>query len=364
MNWLLALAAISFGIQTIYCLFIWRGWRRALGFSPPETESEEPISVIVAARNEEKTVRSLLRTLSVQNHSQFEVILVDDESSDATARIVEEFAREDERICLIAAPQSRGPRKKSALSAGIATANYEILAFTDADCLPPENWLRTLNRYHVATGGALLVGYSPFLPEKGFLNKLARYENVRTGLLTAAACGLGRPYMAVGRNLSYRKTLFQRVGGFDGSSEFQSGDDDLFLQTVSESDLASVVFVGDCDAFVPSTAPKNLGTWLLQKRRHTSASRGYRTSVKGHLALFHGTSILVWVLAVLAGPAAYAILATHLILQLFLVHNACTSFRQQTLLPWSPVLELAYTCYLLVAGVMSLLPLPRGWITR
>ena len=271
-----------------------------------------------------------------------EVVIVDDASTDTTADVVARHAREHANVRLVRVEEPRPPRKKHALTRGIGAARHELLAFTDADCAPPPEWLTTLTRHHAAESHDLvLVGYSPYRHRADLLGRLAAYETFVTGFLTAAAAGLGRGYMGVGRNISYPRTVFDRIGGFEHSRQSLSGDDDLLVQEVQRRAAAEVRAVLDPRSFVPTDAPATWRAWLKQKKRHTSAGRFYHRSVQAHLAVFQGLFYYldayddtVW---------------------------AADTLGERRLLPAFPVLELLYAGYNLVVAPLGLARVPEEW---
>ena len=353
-GWLLHLA---------YWFLLHRGfWKANRRAAPPGGGALPPLSVVVAARDEERVLPALLQALTCQTHPRYEVIVVNDASTDRTAAIVQEWARAHPNIKLIEVETPHPPRKKHALTLGIQAASFELLAFTDADCAPPPGWLERLAREHAADPEeTLLVGYSPYRRRPGLLNKMAAYETFFTGFLTAAAVGWKQPYMAVGRNLSYSKTTFHRIGGFAHSRRSLSGDDDLLVQEVARRNAASVRHLFETSTYVDTDAPATWRGWLHQKRRHASAGRFYDRRIQGHLALFQGTSILVWLAPLLAGWEGLALLATKLAVQGAVLLGPARIFRETRLILSLPLLELLYAGYNLVVAPLGLARIPKKW---
>ncbi|HMB93887.1 MAG TPA: glycosyltransferase family 2 protein, partial [Rhodothermales bacterium] len=254
------------------------------------------------------------------------------------------------------------PRKKHALTYGIGEATHDLLAFTDADCTPPPDWLATLAAQHAATGKkALLVGYSPFRKAPGLFNPMARYETFVTGFLTAAAIGLHHPYMAVGRNLSYPRSLFQTIEGFTHSLGSLSGDDDLLIQEVARRRAAPIQPVLAAETFVPSEPPASWQQWIRQKRRHLSAGQFYDHRTLAYLALFHTTSTVLWLAPLFLGWTGVGLLAAKLMGQGFVLRHAAHILHERDLLPAFPLLELGYMAYTLLMLPLGLARLPRRW---
>ena len=357
--------AAAFALQAGYLVLLHRGFGRARradrrAAANPTVELP-PLSVVVAARDEAHNLPALLSALTAQTHACFEVVVVDDASADGTARVVQAWAEHHANVRLVRVEQPRAPRKKHALTRGIAAARYEHLVFTDADCTPPPGWLEALARRHAARPpDALLIGYSPYRRRPGLLNRLVRYETLVTAFLTAAAAGLGRPYMAVGRNLSYGRALFEAVGGFGHSARSTSGDDDLFVQAAARRG-AHAHYVFDARTFVPTEAPATWRAWLRQKQRHTSAGRFYRPSVKVHLALFHASGLALWLAPLVAGRRGALLLGARLALQGGVLARAARALGAHDLLPALPGLEALYGLYTLCVAPLGLLRMPRRW---
>lgn len=356
---MLLLTATVFAIQAAYWVVLQRGLRKAQREEPPAGRTIPPISVVVAARNEEMHLPHLLEALDRQTHPDFEVIVVDDASIDGTATLVRDRGP---RFRLVQVDHPVHPRKKHALTLGIEAASHELLAFTDADCRPPPSWLEQLARRHAsARRDVVLVGYSPFRSGHGLLNRIARYETFVTGFLTAAAIGMGRPYMAVGRNISYPRRVFDHIGGFDHSLESLSGDDDLLVQEVHRQRAAAVRQLFHPGTMVSTDAPASWRSWLHQKRRHTSAGRFYDRRVQLHLVLFHGTAVALWAAPLVAGWAGAAFLGTKLALQAVALRRAARAFGETGGAGNVPLLELLYTGYIVLVAPLGALRMPRRW---
>ncbi len=360
--WLILFGA-AFVAQVVYWLLLRYGFERAQrGPAPEAPPSLPPMTVVVAARDEAACLPTLLAALARQTHPRYEVVVVDDASTDATPEVVGAWARAHTFLRLVRLETPQAPRKKHALAKGIEAASYELLAFTDADCAPPPGWLATLAHYHAAApGDVVLVGYSPFHKAPGLLNRLARYETFVTGFLTVAAVGLGRPYMAVGRNLSYGRAVFGRLGGFVHSLASMSGDDDLLVQEVARRRAAAVRPLFDPCTFVPSDPPATWRQWVRQKRRHVSAGRFYSRGVQAHLALFQATGIALWAAPLWLGWLGVALLAARLLVQGLALRRAAYVFRERDLLPTQPLLDLLYAAYNLLLAPLGLARMPRRW---
>ena len=386
----------AFAVNVLAWGWVALGWRRMADAldedgleprdadDPPEPRPDLALSVVVAARDEAARLPALLRALRGQTHRgpdgrpAYEVVVVDDRSADGTGALVERTAAAwaatggpDLRLVRIApdADPVAAPKKR-AVAAGIAAVRHARIALTDADTEPPAAWLATLACYAAPSGeddGAVLIGFSPYVRRPGALNAFVRYETLQTAALAAAGVGWGRPWQAVGRNLSYPADLFARVGGFEASSASLSGDDDLFVQHVARERAAGVRYVLGAGAHVPSEAVAGWGAFWQQRRRHASAGAHYAPGVLAGLGALHASALVLWLGAPLlhaatGAPTGWGLVALHLLVQRAALGPAFEAFGAASDLRLAqPLLDLASTLYQAVAGVLGLFPAPRRW---
>lgn len=239
-----------------------------------DSAEKRKISVVIAVRNEEGSIRELLESLAEQEYPDYEVIVVDDGSTDRTRILAEEFWQDRQgNFRLVPAaenPHGWGP-KKNALHTGISISRGEIIATTDADCRPGPRWLEEIAAHFSSEVGAV-VGYSPLKFPPGIAGRLKSLEALASGVIAAAFIALGKPFMATGRNLTYRKELYFQVGGFGESGKTPAGDDDLLIQSIASQ--AKVIYASSRDSMVPSYPEK--GGYLSRKKRHFNSARRYR----------------------------------------------------------------------------------------
>lgn len=319
-----------------------------------------PVSVVVAVHDEAEALPDLLEALSRQTHPQMEVVVVDDASTDATASILETWADacDARRVVRKGGP----PRKKEALERGVAAARHELLAFTDADCAPLPRWAEHLARAHAATSEpSVLVGYSPFRRAGGALGRWSRYETMLAGTYAASAAGLGRPYMAVGRNLSYPASVYEEVDGFSNGAELLSGDDDLFVQSVARRGAARVVPLLHPETFVKTEGPSTWKAWIRGKRRHVSAGRAYDPWIGLHATLYHASHVVLWAAPLLIGSLGAGLLAARLLAHGTLVAHVSETLDDPSLAPLFPIGEALYALYHVLLVPAGLLSPPSEW---
>lgn len=236
-----------------------------------------PVSLIICARNEALNLRRHLPLVLEQQYAgEWEIIIVDDASKDDTAAVLRDFQRQYPRLRVLHIATKTGAGKKHALSQGIAAARYESLLLSDADCRPASpHWLAHMAAtLHQKPETALVLGYGPLIPAPGLLNGWMRYETAITAIQYLSFSQAGMPYMGVGRNLAFKKYLYERAGGFGSHTDLASGDDDLLVNAAATASNTAICL--HPEAFVYSEGKKTWRDWARQKRRHLSAGKRYR----------------------------------------------------------------------------------------
>ncbi len=347
--WLLLLFSLFYILLTA---LLWRGLSRL--HVPVSNTLKKKISVIIAARNEEKNILPLLSSLANQRYPKenFEIIVVNDRSTDGTAALVEQFRQQcgNLRMISIESNQTDMPNKKNALRAGIDAAQFDILAFTDADCIVPPAWLEEISRHYSEETG-VVAGYSPYRYDKTF--SVLRYEEFRKSILAAASVGLRNAFLCTGRNFSYRKAVFKQLGGFEKIKQSISGDDDLFLQRVSGETDWQIAYMTGPDSSVTTLPPDSFSTFLHQRIRHISAGKWYPVSLKFFYLLHHLYLVIVAAgifISPLMGLSAFMIKVN---LDAALAVKGGSMFREQFTVPRffiSQIYEFGYSLFIAPLG--------------
>lgn len=257
---------------------------------------QQMVSVVVAARNEEKNIGRCLDALVNQTYpsDKYEIIIIDDRSDDKTADIIRKAADQNPNIRLIQiknVPSGISP-KKNALAAGIESAKGEIILTTDADCTPVSTWLETMIGYFENNVG-LVAGFSPLVGKQNFWSKFVSLDSLSLAAVAAASFGIKKPLTCNGRNLAYRKSVFEQVNGFEEIKHFISGDDDLFLHLVSNQTNWKIRYAFDARALVYSMVSENFKHFANQRIRHASKGFFYSNWLTLSLALVYIFNLLL-----------------------------------------------------------------------
>ena len=259
----------------------------------PENENKEPVSLIMTAKNEEENLRENIPRWLAQDHHEFEIIVVDDQSEDDSLLYLKEAQKQDSRLKIVELGQHihKYPGKKLALLLAMKKAAHDCLLFTDADCRPAgEKCLRYMSR-GFSEGKQIVIGFAP-TGKKGRQSGFFSWETMLTGMQYLSMAYKGAPYMGVGRNMGYRKSFFLEKKGFTGNLSLAQGDDDLFV--AAHATKENVALVVHPDAYVYSENKSSLNDWLYQKRRHLATGVHYPSKVKMSLGLLWLAGLLFY----------------------------------------------------------------------
>jgi cellulose synthase/poly-beta-1,6-N-acetylglucosamine synthase-like glycosyltransferase len=240
-------------------------------------ESTKKASVIVALHNEEKNIDRLVHALDAQSLSKdrFEVILVDDYSTDATWEIISDYAAKLPYICTIQNTLNRG--KKQALSEGIKCAQNDILIFTDADCVPSREWLEIYMDFFEKKNPNLVFG-AVLIDANGLFGEIQQIEFASLVLAGASTWQMGIPTMCNGANLAYSKSFFEKINGFETHKHLLSGDDEFTYHKAIEIDKSKVFYLKNEKHYVYTDAASSWSKFYNQRKRWASKWEHYTIS--------------------------------------------------------------------------------------
>lgn len=305
-----------------------------------------PLSVIICAKNESENLVKNLPAVLEQDHEDFEVIVVDDCSTDSTSEVLSEFQQKYKhlRTTTITPDRKFTHGKKLAVTVGIKAAKNEWLVFTDADCIPVSNlWLKRIQE-NITDKTEIILGYGGYGQRKGLLNKYIRYDTIFIAMHYMGFALARKPYMGVGRNLAYRKSLFFRNKGFASHYHLLSGDDDLFVnETANKKNTAVEVHR---DSHTISEPKYTWKQWFTQKKRHYSTSSLYQPKHYFMLGLEPLSRVLFFLtlcyLLIFKILWPYVLMAAgfRIILQIIVFKLTMLRLRERKLLFWILIFDL------------------------
>jgi cellulose synthase/poly-beta-1,6-N-acetylglucosamine synthase-like glycosyltransferase len=266
--------AFAAAIQLFYYLFFYL----SVHTNKPDRKitGRQPVSVIICARDEAENLTNFLPSVLKQDFPDYEVIVVNDCSEDNSGDILKKFQEQytNLRVSTVIKDPMFTHNKKFAQFIGIKAARNDILLFTDADCHPVSaKWIETISS-HFDEKTSFVLGYGGYLTGKGLLNKYIRYDSLTIAMQYLSMAIRGIPYMGVGRNLAYRRSVFFEKKGFGSHMHLKSGDDDLFVNANANGNNTRVEF--SPESHTRSVPAKTISDWVMQKQRHLSTAPYYK----------------------------------------------------------------------------------------
>lgn len=332
---------IAFIIQMFYYIYFYTGIlsqeKKKRRTELPFLQSAPSVSVIICAKNESENLREFLPAVLNQKYPDFEVIVVNDGSTDETEQLLVDLKRQYSNLYSTYVPEDVKvmSSKKLALTIGIKAAHNEIILLTDADCKPvSENWISLMVR-NFTDKKDFVLGYGAYEKKKGILGHLISYDTFFIALQYMGFAIRGVPYMGVGRNMAYRNKVFFDNRGFASILHLQSGDDDLFVN--SNTNGINTRVETDSDSKTVSEPKETFSEWYYQKERHLSTSPFYNSKTQALIGIevaSRGLFYLAIVLTIILAPAMLKIIAggvwlVRLITQMIIMNRTATVLAER-----------------------------------
>jgi cellulose synthase/poly-beta-1,6-N-acetylglucosamine synthase-like glycosyltransferase len=361
---ILLLSLVIVAIYAVIIFFISIGWM----MTKTEIHQQElkSVSIIVAARNEEASILDCLNSIKKQNYPEqlFEVIIIDDHSTDDTSELVTKFCQDHPQFSLIRMSDPNLFGKKNAIRQGILRSKNEIILTTDADCIVPPDWVRSMVSLFDEEV-MMVVGLIQFEKERTIFEKMQSLEMLALMGSTAGSIYYSKPLMCTGANLAYRRIVFDEVGGFEGNIGIPTGDDVFLMKKVEERFPKSIRVNKIKESVVSTKAKENLRSFLDQRIRWASKGFGNLSiqnkivSMSVFLLSFWMVILLLTGLFTLGKPnVGLPILEICLILfgikcfiDFLLLFLAASFFKKLSLLIWFIPEQLLYVFYVVGVGL-------------
>ena len=347
------------------------GWKRLENCQAADEQPKIKISVIIPARNEAINIANCINGLLQQDYPKelFEIIVIDDCSTDNTAEIVKQFPTL-RLVQLSINEYGNRPNKKEAISTGVSLATGELIATTDADCLRGMAWMKTLASFYQQTGMKFISGPVVITPNGSLFSQFQSLEFAGLIGIGAAAIKQGSPNMCNGANLAFEKQAFVKVGGYLDNEHLPSGDDEFLMHKFHSQFPGRVGFLKSKDAIVYTEPCHTLGEFFQQRRRWVSKSTHYSdkniTLVLSLCYLFNLSILINFVVAWFIPfqlKIALLQLLTKAIGEAFLLWQVTRFFNLTQLRRWLLPEQLFHIMYVIIIGLWANM-LPYSWKGR
>ena len=282
-------------VQLLYHLFI---FIRIWFYKESEHVNYKPVSVIVSSKNQLDDLRSNLIYFLNQEYPEFEVIVINDASSDGTEDYLEELQKKYDYLKVVTKTIQENDRfnkgKKFGITLAIKSATHDNLLFSDADSYPSSNqWIKKMQTYF-SSKNQIVLAHSRLEKRKGLLNRLLRYESLYEGLLSFSSALCGFPFLAQRRNIGYTRGLFFSINGFFSHLNLSRGEAMLFVDEASNSRNTAVCL--SAEAMTLSNKQKSYLEWCYDKRSYFHLAKRLRFSSLMILGMNFFSQLSFWML--------------------------------------------------------------------
>jgi cellulose synthase/poly-beta-1,6-N-acetylglucosamine synthase-like glycosyltransferase len=356
---LVAVSVVILGLYALLIGFYYRQWKRLKPFQSSSLPTVR-VSVVVAARDEEKALPSLLQDLQRQDYpaALFEVIIVDDFSTDKTAALGKNLGKNSRMIqpaCL-----SENSSKKTAIATGVAAAQNELILVTDADCRVGESWVSTHAAFYNQTGASFIAAPVRYTYQSSLLQVLQTLDFITLQGITAASVSANFGMMCNGANLAYTKKAFEDVNGFENIDNIPTGDDMLLMQKIWKRDPGKIAYLKSKGAIVSTAAVHTWREFIMQRQRWASKTLVYEDkrliAVLGFVLLLN-LAPFVLLVAGFFDPTAFLFLFLYLLLKGVIewpfVASVARFYGEQKLMRYFLLLQPLHVVYTVFVGISS-----------
>jgi cellulose synthase/poly-beta-1,6-N-acetylglucosamine synthase-like glycosyltransferase len=370
----LLIPLLLFTMYALLLLYYRRGWLAIENYDTLKTAADlhTKITVIIPARNEDENIKVCLDSIVNQTYPKklFEVIVVDDHSTDNTAEVVKQFSNENVRIISLKDFTTGGPinsYKKKAIETAIEFANGDLIISTDADCIAGKDWIRAIASFYEDTDAAFIAAPVSFKEEPEALKIFQSLDFMTLQGITGASVYKKIHSMCNGANLAYEKKVFYEVDGFKNIDSIASGDDMLLMHKIFELYPERVKFLRSKKAIIETAAMDSLKDFFNQRIRWASKADKYDDKrIFAVLMMVYLFNLLLLLIPILGAfkNIQYSIfniqcsifgywlclLIGKTIVELFFLFPIAKFFDKQKQLWWFPVAQPFHIVYTVIAG--------------
>jgi len=335
------------------------------------------VSVLIAARNEERNIRQCLELILAQDYppSMFEVLVVDDQSDDYTPDIVEEI--KDPRVKMMRLGVYKRTTiqgsKKKAIAYGVNHATGDLIITTDADCKMGPKWISTIVSAYEKNPFTLLILPVEIIGDQTTLGIFQSLDSMSTFFIQKSSHDAGFFQLGSAANLAFKRKVFLETDPYDDNMQIASGDDMFLIKKINQQYKGTTLALKSAEAIVQTNPVQSISDLFSQRLRWASKLK------KAGTAKLMLTSVFVWwskSLSIMAPVFLYflgnqvlfyssiALLLLHWVLDFTILYNATGFFNKRKLMWYFIPMEILYFFYLFILGILSWLPFQLEWKDR
>ena len=324
------------------------------------------VSVIIFAKNSAQALQKNLPFIINQNYSNFEIVLINNASTDNTLEVIETFKKENENIKILDIENNEAfwGNKKYALTLGIKAAKHEYLLFSEANCKPTsDTWIAEMSK-EFTPKKSIVLGYSKYANDSSLLNFFIRFENLLSAIQCFSFTKLGAPFMAFGDNLTYQKSEFFKVKGFINHLKIKNDNGDLFIKDAATPN--NTAFTISQNSFIESDVTYSFGKWFQKLRFKNTIKKHYKFKNRFLLNFFNFSKLIFYVLGTIlffffSWQIILPIVLTYFLVQFIVIGVSAKKLKEPYIIFLLPFLEIGLLLIQISIFIANLISKPNHW---
>ena len=331
-----------------------------------EATEQPPVSIIIFVKNSATSLQKSLPRILAQKYPKFEIVLINNASSDDTAEVLEGFQKNNDNIKILDVDNNEAfwGSKKYALTLGIKAAKYEHLLFTDANSkVLSEFWIEEISKEFAQTK-SIILGYEKYKKTNSLTNLFARFENLIKAIQCFSFAKFGSPFMAFDSNFCYRKSDFFKAKGFINHMKIKEGEADLFIKDAASKE--NISFTISKNSFIEIETPKSFGSWIQKLRIDSSIKKHYKFKHRFLLNFFTFSKVIFYTLATILffihpWQIIFPIVLGYFLAQYIIIGISAKKLKEPYLIFLLPFLEIGLLLIQISIFIANLISKPNHW---
>lgn len=354
---------ILFAIYLFLILYMAWGIKKLPKFDPLSYTKTHRFSILVPFRNESENLPLLINSFKQLDYPKalFEIIFIDDYSTDNSAEIINKYMQHSPNIRLVKSTKTYGSPKKHAITIGIKNSENNWIITTDADCTVPKNWLSLFSTFITERKTNFIAAPVEYKTKNNFLEKFQYLDFLSLQGVTIGSFGWKKPVLCNGANLCYNKSLFNKLGGFSGNENIVSGDDIFLMEKFLGHQPEKVQFLKQNACTVKTLPMKNLKALFNQRIRwaaKTTAIKNMLSKSIGLLVFLTNLTLIILVFSAIFGGIQiiylYSFFLIKLIIDTVFLIKVNHFFKKPFSVGWFVLSSICYPFYTVVVVILSL----------
>ncbi len=360
-------------IYTILILSLIIGFDKVKLFSDITSTTKNGFSIIIPFRNEAENLLELLNSLSKLKYpiNLFEIILIDDDSTDESVEIINNFIDSESNIKIIKNVRKSNSPKKDAIETAIQISKFDWIVTTDADCIVPNNWLNSFDGFIQNNNPKMICVPVTYKVNNSFLQQFQLLDFISLIGSTIGGFGIKKPFLCNGANLCYSRKAFIEVKGFKGNNNISSGDDIFLLEKIVAKYPNDVHFLKSKNSIVitkPQSTIKGLIAQRVRWASKTSATKNWFGKFVGASVLLMNTLVVILLVLMLSNIISWIdflyIFFIKLCVDFILILRTLNFTKQTKNVLFYPIIAVFYSLFIVFVSFLAIIKINFSWKNR